>query len=227
MVMGESGSGKTFSIKPFPPEEVGVLLCEKPRLPFKKAFKTYKVKNLVNDKDQVIRQAQVVYSVLSKPTKKVYVIDDSQYLMVNEFFDRMTEMGYQKFTEIGSHFRDIVHLVNDSLPDDVIVYFLHHSDEDSATGKIKAKTIGRLLDDKLTLEGAFDIVLRSMVLDGQHVFRTQSNGLDTAKSPEEMFSALDIPNDLCAVDAAIRSYYDLPPLISAEKAEVKSASTPA
>ena len=130
--------------------------------------------------------------------------------MVNEFFDRALESGYQKFTEIGVHFRDIVHIINEELPDDVVVYFLHHSDQDAASGRIKAKTIGRVLDDKLTLEGCFDIVLRTAQVDGRYVFRTQSDGQDTAKSPEDMFESVVIPNDLALVDKAIREYYGLP-----------------
>ena len=227
MVMGESGSGKTYSIKPLNPEDVGILFCEKNRLPFKKAFPAYKVRNIVNEKGQIIRQSQVVYGILKNPRKKIYIIDDSQYLMVNEFFDRMGESGYQKFTEIGSHFRDIVHVINEELPDDVIVYFLHHTDQDSSTGKTKAKTIGRLLDDKLTLEGCFDIVLRTDLVDGQYVFHTQSDGMDTAKTPEDMFESPTIPNDLALVDAAIRNYYGLAPLQPAAGAKnpaVKSAA---
>ncbi len=208
LIIGESGSGKTYAVKNLPPEEVAVIFCEKNRLPFKKPFKTYKVRSGVNEKGEVVRQAQIVYAALKRASKKIYVIDDSQYLMVNEFFDRMQEQGYQKFTEIGSHFRDVVHVVNDELPDDVVVYFLHHTDE-TASGKIKAKTIGRVLDDKLTLEGCFDIVLRAAVVDGKHVFMTQTDGFDTAKSPEDMFMDPAIPNDLAVVDAAIRDYYSL------------------
>ena len=219
MVMGESGSGKTYSIKPLNPDDVGIIFCEKNRLPFKKPFPTYKVRNTVNEKGQIIRQSQTVYAILKNPRKKIYIIDDSQYLMVNEFFDRMGESGYQKFTEIGCHFRDIVHVINEELPDDVIVYFLHHTDQDSATGRIKAKTIGRLLDDKLTVEGCFDIVLRTDVTDGQYVFHTQSDGMDTAKSPEDMFESPKIPNDLALVDTAIRNYYGLAPLHPASNAQ--------
>ena len=212
MIMGESGSGKTYSVKNLPPEETGILLCEKSRLPFKKPFPTYRVRKMETEKGRMISQAEVVCSVLRRASRKIYVIDDSQYLMVNEFFDRALESGYQKFTEIGLHFRDIVHLANSELPDDIVVYFLHHTDQDSASGRVKAKTIGRVLDDKLTLEGCFDIVLRASLEDGKYVFRTRTDGTDTAKSPENMFDTPVIPNDLALVDAAIRAYYDLPPL---------------
>lgn len=211
IVIGESGSGKTYSIKNMNPDKVGIFLCEKNRLPFRKQFKTYKVKNMVDQENRIIRQGAVIYTLLKHPRNvelKRYVIDDSQYIMANEFFDRANEKGYDKFTDIGSTFRNLVHLVNNELPDDVIVYFLHHPELDTNTGKQKAKTIGRMLDEKLTLEGCFDIVLFARTNGAEHWFDTQSSGMDTAKSPEDMFDAR-IPNDLALVDAKIREYYGL------------------
>ena len=212
-IIGESGSGKTFSIKGLDPKEVGVFLCEKNRLPFQKKFNTYKVRNMKREENGrivIVRQSEVIQTILRNPKepKKIYVIDDSQYIMANEFFDRASEAGYQKYTDIGSHFRDLVHLVNNELPDDVIVYFLHHSETDMSTGKSKAKTIGKMLDEKLTLEGCFDIVLYAKKDGHEHYFQTQSDGTNTAKSPENMFEE-KIPNDLALVDARIREYYEL------------------
>ena len=162
------------------------------------------------NQEQIIRQSTVIQTVLRAPKdpKKIYIIDDSQYLLANEFFDRANEIGYQKFTDIGANFRNLIHLVNDELPDDVIVYFLHHPETDGNTGKIKAKTIGRMLDEKLTVEGCFNIVLHAMTDGAEHWFQTQSDGTDTAKSPEDMFPAR-IPNDLALVDATIREYYEI------------------
>lgn len=210
LILGESGSGKTYSIKNLDPDQVGVFLCEKPRLPFRKKFLTFKVRNMMTEDEKIIRQSQVIQMALRKPKdpKKIYIIDDSQYIMANEFFDRAYDPGYQKFTDIGKNFRDLVHLVNNELPDDVIVYFLHHPEPDPSGGRLKAKTIGRMLDEKLTLEGCFDIVLFAKT-DGQnHWFETQSDGNTTAKSPEDMFEAR-IPNDLALVDRTIREYYEL------------------
>lgn len=214
LIIGESGSGKTYSVKNMDPEKVGIFLCEKSRLPFRKKFSVLKVRNLErvdeNNQKQVIRQSVIIQTVLKNPKdpKKIYVVDDSQYLMANEFFDRAGESGYQKFTDIGKNFRDLVHLVNDELPEDVIVYFLHHPETDQNTGKLKAKTIGKMLDEKLTLEGCFDIVLHARTDGREHWFTTQSDGTDTAKSPEEMFPE-KIPNDLALVDRTIREYYEM------------------
>lgn len=196
LVLGESGSGKTFSIKNMDPEKVGILMVEKPRLPFRTQFKC--VKNATY---------QVILKVLAAPSLKQYVIDDSQYLLVNEFFDRAGETGYQKFTDMALNFRNLVHFVIRKVPDDVIVYFLHHTETD-VNGRTKAKTIGKMLDEKLTLEGLFDIVLKTQVDPDGHWFVTQSKGNDTVKSPEDMFPER-IPNDLAVVDKAIREYYGM------------------
>ena len=196
LILGESGSGKTFAIKNMDPEKVGIFLVEKPRLPFRKEFKCKK-NATYND----------ILKALAEPKLKQYVIDDSQYLLVNEFFDRAGEMGYQKFTDMALNFRNLIHFVINKAPDDVIVYFLHHTETDN-NGRIKAKTIGRMLDEKLTVEGLFDIVLRTSVDPDGHWFMTQSNGQDTVKSPEEMFEA-KIPNDLETVDKTIRAYYGM------------------
>ena len=216
LIIGESGSGKTYAIKNLDPEKVGIFLCEKNRLPFRKPFPTYKVRNMKKEEDgkvTVYRQSAVIQTMLRNPkdkktAPKIYVIDDSQYIMANEYFDRASEKGYDKFVDIGANFRNLVHLVNNELPDDVIVYFLHHPETDSNTGRLKAKTIGKMLDEKLTLEGCFDIVLHAHTDGAEHWFSTQSDGTDTAKSPEDMFEA-KIPNDLAFVDKTIREYYEM------------------
>ena len=122
-----------------------------------------------------------------------------------------TLKGYQKYADIGANFRNLIHMVNNELPDDVIVYFLHHPETDQATGRLKAKTIGRMLDEKLTLEGCFDIVLFARTDGREHWFQTQSDGTNTAKSPEGMFEE-KIPNDLALVDRTIREYYGITPM---------------
>lgn len=199
LILGESGSGKSYSIRNFDPEEVGIFAVEKSTLPFKKKFKVAK---------------HATYEMIMKVFKndkcnlKTFVIDDSQYLLVNEMFDKAKETGYGKFTDIALHFRNLIHYINHNMPDDVIVYFLHHTEQDSNTGKVKAKTVGKMLDNQLTVEGCFSIVLLTQVEGTEHFFVTQSDGYTTAKSPEEMFE-LRIPNDLKAVDAAVREYYGL------------------
>ena len=206
-IIGRSGSGKTYSIKNFKAEEVGVISVEKGRLPFKTDIKTVKIpKDFMVNTSAQLNAAKYAWieMVISKSKAKSIIIDDSQYLLVNELFDRSKEKGYDKFTDIAVNFRNLVHFVNDMPDDDKIVYFLHHSETDS-DGREKAKTIGRMLDEKLTLEGCFDIVLFCQ----DHKFYTQSAGMSTAKTPEGMFEDEEIPNDLKMVDNAIRDYYGL------------------
>ena len=200
IIEGRTGSGKSASIESMPPKEVGIFEVEKQHLPFR--AKDYKVaKNATYS---------TIAAEFKEPHFKAYVIDDSQYLMVNELFDRAKESGYQKFTDIALHFRNLIHYVNTQLPEDVIVYFMHHTETDSNTGEIKAKTVGKMLDNMLTVEGCFDIVLFATVNDKkEHVFVTQSDGFTTAKSPKGMFDSLEIPNDLKLVDTKIREYYGL------------------
>jgi len=206
-VIGRSGSGKTYSIKNFKADEVGVISVEKGRLPFKTDIKTVKIpKDFTVNTNAQLNAAKYAWieMIINKSKAKSIIIDDSQYLLVNELFDRSKEKGYDKFTDIAVNFRNLVHFVNDMPDDDKIVYFLHHSESDT-DGREKAKTIGRMLDEKLTLEGCFDIVLYCQ----DHKFYTQAEGMSTAKTPEGLFDDVEIPNDLKAVDKAIRDYYGL------------------
>jgi hypothetical protein len=195
MILGESGSGKSTSLRNFSPDEVGVLNVAGKPLPFKKQMK------VAND----VGYPQI-YAALQKHSLKRYVIDDSQYLLCFEMFDRAKETGYQKFTDIALNFYNMLQLIIKGTPDDCIVYLLHHT-ELTTEGKIKAKTIGRMLDEKLTVEGLFTIVLLAEADETGYHFRT--NGMPPIKSPMEMFTETLIDNDLKAVDDTIRNYYDL------------------
>lgn len=196
MVMGESGSGKSTSLRNFDPEKVGVFNVAGKPLPFRKQFR-------------VINNAtyQSIYKVLASPKLKTYIIDDAQYLMAFEELDRAKENGYTKFTEMALNFSGLVRYIINQLPADVIVYFLQHV-ETTDQGKIKAKTVGKMIDSKLTLEGLFSIVLMCEASDSGYHFITQSNGYTTCKSPMEMFDK-EIDNDLAMVDQTIREYWNL------------------
>lgn len=196
LILGESGSGKSASLRNFSPEEVGVFNVASKPLPFRKPLK------MVNS----ATYADIAKG-LSAPKLKTYVIDDSQYLLAFEFFDRAQETGYNKFTDIALNFRNLIQFVITKTPPDCIVYFLHHT-EKRDDGTLKAKTIGRMLDEKLTVEGLFSIVLLCRSTKDRHYFVTQSEGYSTAKSPMDMFPP-EIDNDLKAVDDAIRAYYGL------------------
>lgn len=198
LILGESGSGKSASLRSFDPGEVVIYNVAGKPLPFRNGAKMMKADNPT--------YAQILGS-LAKGTVKRYVVDDSQYLLCFELFDRSAETGYTKFTEMAKHFYDLIRTVIRRLPNDTIVYFLHHTE--LSEGRYKAKTIGKMLDEKLTVEGLFSIVLMAKNVDGRHFFLTRSDGTDTVKTPMEMFADAEIDNDLKAVDTAIRSYYGL------------------
>lgn len=209
MIEGRSSSGKTFSIKNFSPEEVGVISVEKGRLPFRSDIKVARIPEDYGSDIKSYGQLNAakyawIENVIRASKAKSIVIDDSQYLLVNELFDRAREKGYDKFTDIAANFRNLIHFINKLPDDDKIVYFLHHTEPDS-DGREKAKTIGKMLDEKLVIEGCFDIVIYCL----DHKFYTQADGMSTAKTPEGMFESTEIPNDLKAVDVAIREYYGM------------------
>lgn len=197
LVMGASGTGKSASLRNFRPDEIGVINVAGKPLPFRSEIKSFK-----SDRYEEIE------AILKKAKVKSLVIDDSQYLMANEFMRRASENGFQKFTDIGRNFWALVDMINHDLPEDVIVYFMQHTELD-ANGNEKAKTIGKLLDEKITLEGLFSIVLKTAVVDGSYMFTTKNSGADTVKTPMGMFEQDLIENDLKAVDDAIREYYGL------------------
>jgi hypothetical protein len=206
LILGQSGTGKSYSMKNFKEDEICLISVQKSLLPFRKKFSEVVVTDSYTK----------IIETIKNTDKKVIVIDDTQYLMCNEFMRRATEKGFDKFTEIAQNFWSLVVQEVNNLADDVIVYLLCHTSTDE-NGVEKMKTIGKLVDEKITPEGLFTIVLKTAVSDGQYYFITQNNGKDTVKSPEEMFSTYAINNDLKYVDEKIRNYYELGDHLSDEE----------
>ena len=206
LILGQSGTGKSYSMKNFNEDEICLISVQKSLLPFRKKF----------DEMVVTDSYTKIIEAIKGTDKKVIVIDDTQYLMCNEFMRRATEKGFDKFTEIAQNFWSLVVQEVNNLADDVIVYLLCHTSTDE-NGVEKMKTIGKLVDEKITPEGLFTIVLKTAVSDGQYYFITQNNGKDTVKSPEDMFSTYAINNDLKYVDEKIRNYYELGDHLSDEE----------
>lgn len=207
LILGESGSGKSASLRNFEPDEIGIFNVAAKPMPFRKKLLTC----ATSDYNKIMASMQ-------QSKRKAFAIDDSQYLMAFESFVRAKEMGYQKYTDFALNFYNLVQFVIRQTPPDVIVYFLHHTETDSNTGKLKAKTMGKMLDSQLTLEGLFSIVLLCTTDGQRHTFITQSDGMTTAKSPMEMFPA-EIDNDLKSVDKTIREYYEFGGINNDNKAD--------
>ena len=196
MIYGQSGTGKSTSLRNFTNDEVAVINVSGKPLPFRSKLTTY-------DTDSYTK----ISSALSKIERKSIVIDDATYLMVNEFMRTAKVAGYQKYTDMAVNFNSLVAQAS-QLANDKIVYFLGHSDlKDDGTEHFK--TIGKMLDNYVTVEGKFTIVLKTVVQDGKYYFSTHNSGQDTVKSPLGMFDDNYIDNDLKAVDAVIREYYGI------------------
>ena len=196
MIYGQSGTGKSTSLRNFTNDEVAVINVSGKPLPFRSKLTTY-------DTDSYTK----ISSALSKIERKSIVIDDATYLMVNEFMRTAKVAGYQKYTDMAVNFNSLVAQAS-QLASDKIVYFLGHSDlKDDGTEHFK--TIGKMLDNYVTVEGKFTIVLKTVVQDGKYYFSTHNSGQDTVKSPLGMFEDNYIDNDLKAVDEVIREYYGI------------------
>lgn len=200
IILGESGTGKTTSIRNLNPDEVALIQVIKKPLPFRS---TGWMPYVTDSWEKIIKGMNLAV----EKGRKIIVIDDFQYVMANEFMRRSQERGFDKFTEIGNHAWEIFNVAG-TLPDDVRVYLLSHTQE-SDNGTVKLKTIGKMLDEKITPEGMFTIVLRTVVSDGQHFFRTRNSGNDTVKSPIGLFETDIIDNDLAFVDKEICNYYSI------------------
>lgn len=197
MILGKSGAGKSTSLRNLDPQIYSVVEVNGKPLPFKTKKRTINTDVYAN-----------VSRVLQEAPCDIVVVDDSQYLMANEFMRRAREKGFEKFTEIGVNFWNLVNEVS-KLPENRVVYFLHHLEVDEY-GNSKEKTIGKLLDDKICIAGMFSIVILAEKRDKEFVFDTQNDGQSPAKTPIGMFPDRVIENDLVLVDKAIRGFYDLP-----------------
>lgn len=205
LIYGRSGSGKSRSLKGFGEEEIFLVNVVGKPLPFPGRFK-YTAKT---DNYNTIRKG-----LSSMPTKAA-VIDDAGYLLTNTFMrghsvPKSGSSSFDLYNDIADSFWDLLRFIQNDLSEDVIVYLLMH-EATSDYGETKLRTIGKLLDEKVCVEGMVSIALRCMVEGDRHFFRTQSSGMDISKSPEEMFD-LEIENDLKAVDTRIREYWGLAPL---------------
>lgn len=207
LILGSSGSGKSTSLRTLDPANTMLIKVVGKPLPFKsKDWMNFNKESAPTGNVFVTDHWDVITKLVSKTRRKVIVIDDFQYVLANEFMRRSDETGFGKFTDIGRHAWEVMTAIN-NLPDDVRVYVLSHTEE--ADGRTKMKTIGKMLDEKITPEGLFTIVLRASTTDGRFYFSTRNNGSDTTKAPIGLFEEDQIDNDLAAVDAAITDYYEI------------------
>ena len=206
LILGGSGSGKSASLRNFNPEEVLLIQSIRKPLPFKSSYSILSSEN-PNGNTLVTDSSEKICSYMRRTKKNIIIIDDFQYIMANEYMRRSQEKGFDKFTEIGKHAFDVLSL-SSQLSENKRVYILSHTDRDEF-GNVKCKTIGKLLDEKITIEGLFTLVLKTKIEDGNFYFSTINDGFDTVKSPMGLFEDRLIKNDLNFVDQSIKEYYSI------------------
>ena len=199
LILGESGSGKSASMRNFTESDVRILNVASKPFPFRNVNKLKKADKATYS---------MIKGAVSSGKSLSYVVDDAQYLMAFESFEKANETGYGKFTNMAKNYEEMLRYIQEETTPDTIVYIMQHIETDE-NGKVKAKTLGKMLDQQLTIEGLFTIVLLCKADRNKHYFVTQSDGTNPCKSPMGMFDETEIDNDLKLVDDAIREYYGL------------------
>ena len=206
LIMGESGTGKSTSLRNLDPDKVAIINPVGKSLPFR--GRKFDMLDNEADADKICEYMKNQ----ARAGKKIIIVDDFQYILSVPYMDRIKETGWDKYNDFGSNYFNIINVCN-GLPDDVIVYYLTHC-ETLENGITTVKLIGKLLREKITIEGLFTIVLRTGVSEGKYYFYTQNSGKDTVKSPMGMFDSFSVENDLAYVDAKIRNYYEFSDAVS-------------
>ena len=196
LLIGQSGSGKSTSLRNFTKDEVAVVNVLGKPLPFKSDIKAPKCDDYAS-----------ILKAIAGTKKKTIVIDDANYLITNEFMNKSSVKGFDKYNEMGNNFFNLINGIK-NIEGGKTVYLIMHEDTDDE-GNVKPKTIGKLLDDKVNIQGMFTICLRSMYDNGNYIFRLKTNGQDCVKTPIGLFDEEQMENDLKLVDIKIREYYEL------------------
>ena len=196
LLLGQSGSGKSTSMRNFTKDEIAVINVLGKPLPFKSDIKAPKI----DDYATILNQIKMT-------KKKTIVIDDANYLITNEFMNKSSVKGFDKYNEMGNNFFNLINGIK-NIDGGKTVYLIMHEDTDE-NGNIKPKTIGKLLDDKVNIQGMFTVCIRSMFDNGNYIFRLKTNGQDCVKTPFGMFENDTMENDLKEFDKVVREYYEL------------------
>ena len=220
LIIGESGSGKSTSLENLDPNSTFIINVAKKPMPFRGWKNSYSKLSKDNPQGNYIESdnhATMVQTMKhisdNMPNIKTVVVDDFQYLMANEYMRRANERGFDKFTDIGLHAWEVTNS-GKNMRDDMTFVMIGHAEQSmdlSGNRRLKFKTVGKLVDNVITMEGLFTVVLFTDVskdLEGNtaYTFITQSDGTTTAKSPRGMFKELNIPNDIKDVITKIDEY---------------------
>lgn len=205
LLLGTSGSGKSTSMRNFAHDELALINVNKKPLPFKGKF---------DSTLETTNYEQIEKAILSTQ-KKAIVIDDAGYLITHQFMSGHRENKgnavFELYNDLADNFYKLIKFCQTRVDDNKIIYFVMHVDKNDF-GESRPKTIGKLLDEKVCIEGLFTTVLTAECKDGEYIFHTKTDGLDVTKTPIGLFDKEHIENDLKAVDSALREYYEIEPL---------------
>ena len=214
LLLGPSGSGKSTSMRNFAHDELALINVNKKPLPFRGKF----------DSTLETTDYDVIEKAILTTKKRSIVIDDAGYLITHQFMTGHRENKgnavFELYNDLADNFYKLIKFCQVRVPSDKIVYFTMHVDKNDF-GESKPKTIGKLLDEKVCVEGLFTIVLGAECKDGKYIFHTKTDGLNVVKTPMDMFENEEIDNDLKMVDDTIRAYYELPPIKDNEEEKEK------
>lgn len=199
MVIGQSGTGKSTSLRNFKKGEASIINVSKKPLPFPCELPVANVGSY-----------DTIKKLMKNSQSPAIIIDDCTYLIVNEYMSQADIKGYDKYTNMAKNFWEFLNFIINELPDNKIVYLLGHT-EKGEDGREHFKTVGKMLDNTVVCEGYCTVVLKTIVEDGKYYFSTHNNGYDTVKTPLGMFEADRIDNDLKAVDLCMRTFFKIAP----------------
>lgn len=200
LLMGESGTGKSTSLRNFEKGQMALINVLGKPLPFRGKVPQVKTRDI-----GAIRK-----SLEGSPAKTV-VIDDFGYTITDiytrgSYGPEKFRDQYEVYKKIGNEVYNLITFVQDKCPDDMVVYFIMHSAMEN--GEIVPATIGKMLNEKINLVGMFTITIMTAIDGDDYVFIV--NGTPPAKTPPGMFDSEKIPNDLKAFDDTLRDFYELP-----------------
>lgn len=207
LIIGKSGAGKSASLRNLPTQGTVVVNVLGKPLPFRSDLLT------INCNDYPSIQTIVRAGRTKAGEYERLVIDDFGYLMTDQFMRALGAKGtgqdmYALYSQIGLSIWEFVKTIQQH-PSSARVYMMMHEETDDF-GNVKPRTLGKLVEQKICLEGMVTICLRAAVDNrGKHIFMTNSNGLDVTKTPMGMFEAMEIDNDLAVVDQTIVDYYNI------------------
>lgn len=207
VILGESGTGKSTSLRNLDPKETYIVNVLNKPLPFRGYKNNYNRENKnYFECDKYTKILECLDTInKARPHIKNIVIDDFTFLMNNEFMRRCKEGRFEKFVEMGSNVFETLELCK-TFRSDLYCYILCHTEKDHA-GIIKPKTVGKMTADYVGIAERVTIVLHTQIVDMQYKFLTQNDGVHVAKTPMDMFDDIYIDNDLAAIRQVIDDYY--------------------